>query len=57
MCAIVDIKVTRFAETGHNDTFLEIQIFAPVSSTYMPKALFCSNTNAVLQIFSSYKAM
>ena len=48
------LNVTRFAKTQHNDAFLEIQIFASVSS--VPKALFCSNTNAVLQIFLSYKA-
>ena len=42
--------VTWFAKTQHNDAFLEIQIFASVSSSYIPKALFCSNTNAVLQI-------
>ena len=27
--------VTRFAKTRHNDAFLEFQIFAPVSFTYL----------------------
>ena len=44
--------VTQFVKTRQNDTFLEIQIFASISSIYIPKALFCSNIdfNAVLQI-------
>ena len=46
----VSIYVTRFAKPQYNDAFLEIQIFASVSSIYIPKALFCSNINAVLQI-------
>ena len=42
----VTIYVTRYAKTRHNDSFLEIQIF----EFYIPKVLFCSNTNGVLQI-------
>ena len=48
-------NVTRFAKTRHNDAFLEIQIFASVSSIYLklcsvaiPK-LYCKH-------FLSYKA-
>ena len=48
MC--VRVCVTRFTKTRHNDAFLEIHIFASVSSIYLTKALFCSNTNTVLQI-------
>ena len=42
--------VTWFAKTLRNDAFLEIQIFASVSSMYVPKALFSSSINAVLLI-------
>ena len=45
--------VTQFAKTQHNDVFLEIQIFASVSFIYIPKALFCSNINAVLGVTRS----
>ena len=48
MC--VRVCVIRFAKTQHNDAFLEIHIFASVSFIYLTKALFCSNTNTVLQI-------
>ena len=41
------LNVAWFAETWYNDAFLEIQIFASVSSMY-PKLLFCSNINVVL---------
>ena len=46
---ITYLIVTRFAKTRHNDAFLEIQNFC-ISEFYIPKALFCSNSNAVLQI-------
>ena len=44
------LYVSRFSKTRHNGAFLKIQILASMSSTYIPKALFCSYTNAVLQI-------
>ena len=47
--------VTRFAKTQHNDAFLEIQIFASVSSVYLK---LCSVAIPMLycKYFSSYKA-
>ena len=47
--------VTRFAKTRHNDAFLEIQIFASVSSIYLK---LCSVVISMLycKYFSSYKA-
>ena len=47
--------VTRFAKTRHNDAFLEIQIFASVSSIYLR---LCSVAIPMLycKYFSSYKA-
>ena len=49
------IYVTRFAKTRHNDAFLEIQIFASVSSIYLK---LCSVAIPMLyhKYFSSYKA-
>ena len=46
--------VTRFAKTRHNDAFLEIQIFASVSSIYLK---LCSVVISMLycKYFSSYK--
>ena len=47
--------VTRFAKTRHNDAFLEIQIFASMSSIYLN---LCSVAVPMLysKYFSSYKA-
>ena len=47
--------VTRFAKTRHNGAFLEIQIFASVSSIYLK---LCSVAISMLycKYFSSYKA-
>ena len=52
---ILPTYVTRFAKTRHNDAFLEIQIFASVSSIYLK---LCSVAIAMLycKYFSSYKA-
>ena len=49
------IYVTGFAKTQHNDAFLEIQIFASVSSIYLK---LCSVVISMLycKYFSSYKA-
>ena len=47
--------MTRFAKTRHNDAFLDFQIFASVSSTYLKlysvvvSMLYC-------KYFSSYNA-
>ena len=51
----VVIYVTQFAKTQHNDVFLEIQIFASVSSIYLK---LCSVATPLLycKYFSSYKA-
>ena len=48
--AMLMVYMTQFAKTRHNDAFLEFQIFASVSFMYVPKALLCSNINAVLLI-------
>ena len=54
-CVIFIIFVTRFAKTRHNAAFLEIQIFASVSSIYLK---LCSVAIPMLycKYFSSYKA-
>ena len=41
--------VTRLAKTRHNDAFFGNPDFC-ISEFCVPKALFCSNTNGVLQI-------
>ena len=50
------LYVTRFAKTQHNDAFVEIQIFASVSSIYLK---LCSVAISVLycKYFLSYKAI
>ena len=50
----MNIHVTQIAKTRHDDAFLEIQIIASTSSIYL-NLLFCSNINAVLQMFLSYR--
>ena len=49
------LYVTHFAKTRHNDAFLEIQIFASLSSIYLK---LCSVAIPMLycKYFSSYKA-
>ena len=47
--------VTRFAKTRHNDAFLEIHIFASVSSIYL-KLCFVVISMLYCKYFSSYKA-
>ena len=42
---LIVIYVIRFAKTQHNDAFLEIQIFASVSSIYLK---LCSVVISVL---------
>ena len=37
-------------KTWHNDAFLEIHNFVSASELHVPKALFCSIINAILQI-------
>ena len=52
---LVDLYVTRFAKTRHNDAFLEIQIFASMNSIYLK---LCSVVISMLycKYFSRYKA-
>ena len=55
-CTVLDTSyVTQFAKTRHNDAFLEIQIFASVSSIYLK---LCSVVISMLycKYLSSYKA-
>ena len=51
----VHLFVTQFAKTQHNDAFLEIQIFASVSSIFLK---LCSVVIPMLycKYFLSYKA-
>ena len=49
------IIVTQFAKTWHNDGFLEIQIFASVSSIYL-MLCFVAISMLYCKYFSSYKA-
>ena len=48
-------NVTRFAKTQHNDSYLEIQIFASMNSIYLK---LCSVVISMLycKYFLSYKA-
>ena len=49
------VYVTRFAKTRHNDAFLEIQIFASVSSIYL-NLYSVAIPMLYYKYFSSYKA-
>ena len=42
------INVTRFAKTRHNNAFWKSRFC--ISGFYIPKTLFCSNTNAVFMV-------
>ena len=54
-CKYLNLFVTRFAKTRHNDAFLEIQIFTSMNSIYLK---LCSVVISMLyyKYFLSYKA-